>query len=234
MMIYAYAIIDRPAIPAPDISGLEGAALDTLSYRDIGAVVSRCATGKAPPVEANLWQHETVVEALMTDHSVLPMRFGTMLSDEAAVQATLVKRYAEFTAGLDHVRGYVELGLRVLWDDDSAPPLTPDQQQPSHSSGRAYMMARLEEESKLQVRRERAKALVEDIHTPLARLAAETTRRMLITPRLLFTAAYLVKREQVAAFRRGVETLSSTYPEVRLLCTGPWPPFSFVAVRHEQ
>jgi len=235
MMIYVYAIIDRPTIPVPDIPGLEGTALDTLPYRDIGAVVSLSTMSKVPPIEANLWQHETAVEALMTDHSVLPVRFGTMFPDEAAVQAELSTHYTEFTAGLKRVRGYVELGLRVLWDNDSDLPLTPDQQLlPSPGSGRAYMLARLEEECKLQVRRERANALAEDIHTPLARLAAETTRQTLITPRLLLTAAYLVKREQVAAFRQEVEMLNSTYPRVRLLCTGPWPPFSFVAVTDEQ
>lgn len=233
-MIHVYAIIDRPTSRVPVVSGLDGAALDTLPYRDIGAVVSLSTMSKSPPIEANLWQHETVVEALMTDHSVLPVRFGTIFPDEAAMQAVLVTRYAEFTTGLEHVRGYVELGLRVLWDDDSALALTPDRQQPSHSSGRGYMLARLEEECKLQVRREQANALAEDIHTPLARLAAETTRQTLMTPRLLLTAAYLVKREQVAAFRQEVEMLNSTYPEVRLLCTGPWPPFSFVTVMDEQ
>ena len=233
-MVYVYGIIDRPTVLVPAIPGLEGAALDTLPYRDIGAVVSLSALGKSRPIEANLWQHETVVEALMTHHSVLPVRFGTMLTDEAAVQAALVAHYAEFSAGLKRVRGHVELGLRALWDDENDLPLTPDQQQPSHSSGRAYMLARLEEECKLQVWRERAKALAEDIHTPLARLAAESTRQTLITPRLLLTAAYLIKRGQVAAFRQEVEILSSTHPELRLLCTGPWPPFSFVTGMDEQ
>jgi hypothetical protein len=234
MTVYVYAIIDRPTIPVPDMPGLEGAALDTLPCQDIGAVVSLSTVGKAPPVEAILWQHETVVEALMADHSVLPVRFGTMLPDEAAVQAVLVTHYAEFTVGLERVRGHVELGLRVLWNDDSARPLTSDQPPPhSLGSGRAYMLARLEEECRLQVRRERAESLAREIHTPLARLAAEATLRTLMTPRLLLTAAYLVRHEQVAAFRQEVETLSPTYPEVRLLCTGPWPPFSFVAVRNE-
>ena len=234
-MIYVYAIIDRPTSPVPAVLGLERAALDTFPYRDIGAVVSLFTISKALPIEANLWQHETVVEALMTDHSVLPVRFGMIFPDEGAVQAVMGTRYAEFSASLKRVCGYVELGLRVLWDDDSALAFTPDQQLvPFPAGGRAYMLAQLEEERKTEKRRERAKALAEDIHIPLARLAAETTRRTLMTPRLLLTAAYLVKREQVAAFQQEVEMLNSTYPEVRLLCTGPWPPFSFVTVMEEQ
>lgn len=230
-MVYVYAIIDLPGIPAPAVTGLDGAGLDTLAYRDIGAVFSR-TTSKPSPIESNLWQHEAVVEALMADHSVLPVRFGAMFRDEAEARSALETRYDEFTAGLERVRGHVELGLRVLWDDDGDPPPTLDRT--SYDSGRAYMLAHLEEQRKLEMRQKRVNTLAEDIHTPLACLAAESTRRMLITPRLLLTAAYLVKRERVADFRQEIETISSTYPEMRMLCTGPWPPFSFATVKDEK
>ena len=70
--------------------------------------------------------------------------------------------------------------------------------------------------------------MVTELHTPLAQLAAESTRQVLVTPRLLLTAAYLVERDQVTAFQREVGGLSGAYPALRLLCTGPWPPYSFV------
>jgi hypothetical protein len=234
-MIYLYAIIDRPAVPLSDIPGLEGAVIDVLSYQNIGAVISPSRTSEVPPTEANLWQHEAALEALMDDRSVLPVRFGTVLADEPAVQAALVAHYGEFTANLNRVRGHVELGLRVLWDHNDVLSLTPDaRSQTPSGNGLAYMSARLEEERKLEVRRQRAEVLAEGIHMPLARLAAESTRRMLITPRSLVAAAYLVERERVAGFRQEVEVLSSTHPELRFLCTGPWPPFSFVAMSNEQ
>ena len=78
---------------------------------------------------------------------------------------------------------------------------------------------------------------------PLARLSTESTHRTVTTPHqavfapqtpLLLTAAYLVRREQVAVFRQQVENLRSTFPETRLLCTGPWSPFSFVAMNDQQ
>ena len=63
----------------------------------------------------------------------------------------------------------------------------------------------------------------------LGRLTVEHTHQVLFTHRLLLTAAYLVKRQQMAAFNRQVEALSVTYPALRFLCTGPWPPYSFVS-----
>jgi len=232
-MVYVYSIIDEPTIPAPAILGLDGAALHTLEYRDIGAVLSLSPTSKVPPTEANLWQHEAVVEALMTDHSVLPVRFGTILPDESVALAKLTALYDEFIAGLNCVRGHVELGLRVLWDDDV--PQTPSRRLvPSGGSGRDYMLGQVEEQRKLDKQREQAKALAEDIHASLARLSAESIRRTLMTPRLLLTAAYLVKRERVEAFRQEVEMLSLANPGVRLLCTGPWPPYNFVMVTNNE
>jgi len=229
--MYLYAITDRPELPVPAEPGLEGTSLFSLAYQDIAAVVSPLATSTVSPTEDNLWRHEAIVEALMADRTVLPVRFGTVLTDEAAVKAVLAAHYANFVVDLEQVRGRVELGLRVLWISDFRLPIA-DCRSPNHkskiASGRAYLLARLEEERQRQAQQQQAEALADEIHTPLAQMAVESTRQVLITPRLLLTAAYLVEREQVAAFRREVEALSAAYPELRFLCTGPWPAYNFV------
>jgi hypothetical protein len=232
-MMYLYAITDRPEIPLPAEPGLEGASLLGLPYQDIKAVVSPLTMAEVPPTEVNLWRHEEVVEALMADRAVLPLRFGTVLADEAAVQAVLAAHHADFTAALDRVRGRVELGLRVLWDNNDGELLTADRRkhlgdQQSPISGRSYLLARLEEKRQVRAWRQQAEVLATELHTPLARLAAESTRQVLLTSRLLLTAAFLVERDRVTAFRREVEVLSAANPALRLLCTGPWPPYSFV------
>lgn len=232
--MYLYAITDQPEAPVPAEPGLEGTSVFTLTYRDIAAVVSSLTTAEVSPTEDNLWRHEVVVEALMADRAVLPVRFGTLLADEAAVQNVLAEHYADFVAGLDRVRGRVELSLRVLWEEDTPSP------QPSparggggeRGDGRAYLMARLEEGCQRRAWRQRAEALADEFHAPLAQLAAESTRQVLITPRLLLTAAYLVERDRVTAFRREVEALSADYPTLRFLCTGPWPAYNFVTARY--
>jgi len=227
--MYLYAITDQPKLPVPAEPGLEGTSLLSVTYQDIAAVVSPLSTATVSPTEDNLWQHEAVVEALMADRAVLPVRFGTLLADEVAVQASLAAHYANFVASLDRVRGRVELGLRVLWEiADSEWQIADSSQRPSATSGRGYLMARLEEERQRQAWRQQAKALAEEIHIPLDHLAAESTRQVLITPRLLLTAAYLVERDQVAAFRQKVESLSAAHPKLRLLCTGPWPAYNFM------
>lgn len=238
-MIYFYAITDRPELPLPAEPGLEDTSLFNLTYQDIGAVVSFLNTAKVPPTEDNLWRHEAIMEALMADRAVLPVRFGTMLAGDAAVQAVLAARYAEFVARLKHVCGRVELGLRVLWDLDEQESKGVEQRRGADSrlhpgaslprdSGRSYLLARLEEERLEWAWHQRAEALAAEIHALLTRLAVESAKQVLLTPRLLLTAAYLVERVRMAAFQREVEALNAAYPALRFLCTGPWPPYSFV------
>ncbi len=120
-MIYLYAITDQPAIPLPTLTGLEGAARpESYSYRDIVAVISHTTIAAPSPVETNLWQHEGVLEALMTDRTILPVRFGTVLTDEVALKDVLETHYADLAAGLQRVCGRVELSLRVLGEEDGS------------------------------------------------------------------------------------------------------------------
>ncbi|MDO8586150.1 MAG: GvpL/GvpF family gas vesicle protein [Armatimonadota bacterium] len=226
-MIYLYAVIDRPSAPIPATIGLCGAATDALQYRDIAAVISPLTTTQIQATEDNLWRHEMVLEELMTDRSVLPVQFGAVFTDELSALAVMDERYADFAANLNRVRGRVELGLRALWDDPLAS--SPDSQ-PSDDAvdGRAYMLDRVRKQRDLQARRQEAEAFAETIHGSIARLADESGYRLQVSPSPYLNGAYLVKREAVATFRQEVETLASTYPKLCLLCTGPWPPFSFV------
>jgi len=128
--MYLYAITDQPDPPVPSDPGVEDTSLCSLTCQDIAAVVSPLATAKKVlPTEDNLWRHEAIVEALMADRGVLPVRFGTVLANEAAVQGALAAHYADFVASLDRMRGRVELGLRVLRDNDLQ--IADNSQQPS-------------------------------------------------------------------------------------------------------
>jgi hypothetical protein len=228
--MYLYAISDCPEAPLPVTPGLEDAPLLNVRHRGIAAVAS-ALTRAVSPVETNLWQHEAVLEALMTDRAILPVRFGTLLTGEDALRDVLTAHYADFVADLDHVRGRVELGLRVLWQDEQEGGGATVQRRKgveTRGSGRAYMMARLEEERGRRARRKQAEALASEINTPLVKEAVDSTHQVLVTPRFLLTAAYLVERGAVEVFQQQVQALNSAYSTLRLLCTGPWPAYSFV------
>lgn len=232
-MIYLYAIIDQAEKTEGGLLGIEQAPLFYLTYQNIAAVVSPMFTPQVLPTRSNVWCHENVIEGLMADHTVLPVRFSTIVRDTSTVQWVLEKNHHSLAANLEQVRGCVEVGLRVLWDGDIS-PLQAAQDLPKDSGsvmarpGHAYMLKRLEEERRNRDCQQQAETLALQLHTALRHLAVDHTLRVLATPRLLLTAAYLIDQTLVETFRQQTIQLRAAFPHLRLLLTGPWPVYNFV------
>jgi hypothetical protein len=230
-LIYLYAVGDVQDGPA-DVSGLDDEPLLTVNGEGVTAFASRLADLELEANESALWKHEEVVEALMEQGTVLPFRFGSTLPNIPAVRAMLVERGAELSAGLERVRGAVELGIRVLGEPavDQAPRQTSTMAGVATSAspgpGATYLLQRLG-------RRQEVDRLVERVHEPLAALARESQRRQLRTSPLLLSGAYLVDRDSVEAFRKRVEELDEENT-ASILCTGPWPPYGFSSPADER
>jgi len=219
-VIWVYGICERPDTPPPQGSGLAQAPLDGVREGELLAVISRHADPPRDPALDALWEHERVIERLMTERAILPMRFGTRLSGDEALRQHLADRQQEFLAALDRVRGRVELGVRAMQraaaQDTSAPPAR------DALTGRAYIDDKLRRARWL----ERG---ADGLHEPLAALAAASTRHTARAPDELLRASYLVDVSAVVDFRAAVERLQRGDADTAILCTGPWPPYSFVA-----
>lgn len=207
-MIELYAITDDPGPPLPDVAGLRVVPFDGLA-----AVCTPASEAELSP--ETLWHHEEVVEALMADRDLLPVRYGTRLDDEAAVARVMEARSQELAAALDRVRGAVELSVRVVAAGGTPSPPDP----PEMTSGAEYLRLRAQAEASQD---DVARAL----HEPLAEHARESTEGRPRPPEL-FRAAYLVERAAIDSFVAEVGRLQSVSPGLAILCTGPWPPYSF-------
>jgi Gas vesicle synthesis protein GvpL/GvpF len=216
MAVYLYAICGAQAEP-PTGTGLDGAPLRMLRSAGLAALVSDLRDSEPSPTEDALWEHESVIERLMSAHDLLPARFGTSLTGDAAVRDFLEGRSAELRRGLRRVTGALELGIRAGWpvagtgdaEGRSAP-----------RSGVAYLAARVD----LQ---QRARALARRIDAALHPLCRESRIRVLGRPHMALSAAYLIDRRAVDRVRARVSELDEEMVDAELVCTGPWPPYSF-------
>jgi hypothetical protein len=244
-MIYVYAVIELPATgapPLPAVCGLGARPVELRTVGPVGAVYTSQPPGAIPPTAQNVWLHEGVIESLMRQRAVLPARFGATFADAAGLDQALYSQAERLAAGLDHVRGCVELGLRVLWPraelpaeaslaprgPHDAPPDARDGGGGDLRPGRAYMVARLAREQRSRESRQTVERLAAEIHAELAPLARDSTRRLLPTPVPQMSGAYLVPGPQADTFNARVRQLAVRHPGVRQLCTGPWPPYHFV------
>jgi hypothetical protein len=212
-VIWLYAICERPDLPLPRVRGLASAPLDMIAEGPLVAVVSRHARAPDEPTIDALWAHERVVESVMVDRAVVPMRFGTTLPSADGVRAALAGRRDMLLGALDTVRGRVELAMRALQPAPRAGAAPP----PAAASGSEYLRARLAGA--------RARSA---LHDPLAALAVAARCWPERAPGELLRTSYLVDESAVTRFRSAVESLQHEHPEASLLCTGPWPAYSFV------
>ena len=194
-MIYVYAVTERaPGLAPPR------APLRTVTHGRLAGVYAEAAAPPEPSPGA-LWHHEQVASELMEDRAVLPLRFGSVLEGERELRALLREREREFEAGLEFVRGRVEVSVRARLDPVTA------------RSGREYVAAKLDQ-----------RRLAEQLRSELAPFAHGTTIR---TSGDELAASYLVDRSRCDEFLLRARELDARRPEVGLAASGPWPPFSF-------
>jgi hypothetical protein len=208
-VLYVYAFVAHPA-RLPPVRGIDGADVRAEPLGELEAVVSDHESAVDVSEDAVL-AHARVVEAVAdVNAAVLPARFGGMHADVGGLRDFATGRPL-LAEALERVSGCVELAVRVAVHAGELP-------QPS--SGGEYMRARLEQ-------RRETERLAEAVHAPLAAFARDAASTVGATPHLLLTGAYLVGRDRVGDFRSAVEALQSRHPELGIVCTGPWPPYTF-------
>ena len=229
---YVYAIVGEDT-PLP---------LLERGHADVGLTRLRCGklaaiAGPAPDdrlrltTEAAL-HHEAVVEAVRLQGPGLPVRFGTVFRDAAAVECALLERYDVLAADLERIGDKVELSLTVLWpraaNDAGSEDVRATSAPSAPAMGAAYLRARAAELERSDALTERARALARELDDTLGSLALE--RRVAIMPKPLVAvrATYLLDPGAVAAFRAAFDAMREVRGELRVLLTGPWPPYSFV------
>lgn len=194
-------------------SGIESAPLRAVQADSLLAIVSD-HFGRGPQrTPETLWEYGQVVERIAARHTLLPARFGSVLDDDNAVVEMLGTRRQQFLGALERTRGAVEVALSASWDQ---PALAKDDSQ----TGSGYLNARLE------IRR-RAREIAGAL-TPLGKLARASTCELPGQPAEPMRCAYLLDDDRLDEFTAVVEQLDGRLDDVELVCTGPWPPYSFV------
>jgi hypothetical protein len=164
-----------------------------------------CAPATEGEIDAEaLWAREATLERLMADRDLLPVRYGTVVADDRAAVAAVAPQSEALARALDRVRGAVELSVRAIAAGD----------RPHEGvGGRDYLRERIADGR-----------LARLLHEPLAAIARDGVIQD--GPHVL-RAAYLVERERVEAFVAQFRRLQHRHRELAIVCTGPWPPYSF-------
>jgi len=115
---YLYAVIamaDSERIGL-DVQGIDQGKVYTIPTGEVAAVVSDVPNTKLRPERRHLAAHQGVLRRLMETTTPLPMAFGIIADNPAAVKKILSTNRQAFLEHLHRVEGKVEMGVRVTWD----------------------------------------------------------------------------------------------------------------------
>jgi hypothetical protein len=235
MSYLLYCIFRSPAQPRPGIPpGVGGKPVFVLAQNGLSAGLSELVESDLVPDISQTLAFERVVEHFYRDLTVIPVRYGCQLEDAFEARGLLERHRDEYAALLDELEGLTEMGVHVLLDrsgpgteNDAWPVPTKSFPLPGNS-GAAYLAAKRQRYLGLDRAALHERLLVEELWASLAGLYV---RRKVEFPGAnrsrLLSLHFLVPRASVESFRRAARHLRPQ-ESVKLLLSGPWPPYNFV------
>jgi hypothetical protein len=239
---YLYGIIGTDEAKNFGTMGIGGRKdmVSTISYEDVSAIVSRTPVIRYDLSRENLLAHQRVIEEVMKEFTVLPVRFCTIAESAEDIRGVLRKRHSEFKGLLRDMDNKVELGVKVLWRDIKAVfseigeegnikklkekiGLMPLDRSQSERIALGKMVQKA-----LEVKKEREAEGILDILRPLA---VETKLNKVHGDSMVLNAAFLVDGGRVRDFDGKISELSAM-KNGRMIFkyVGPVPPFNFVNI----
>ena len=236
MKLYLYGIIDSSDQITDSIYGLEGSCVYNIPFCDIGAVVSQISQPIQNVTEGAVIEHEIVVEKLMVNSTVLPVRFGTIIDGRDGLLSMMQRYYKDFKDNLIRLHNKLEFGIKVIWPADKVEAniikvLKKDEQKTLESDNSPSKRFIEEKFKEYKIDREfeaKADKFIKVMDIFFSKFAVEKKTEKLKTENLLMDAVYLVEKDKQNDFREAFEHIKSGPPGLKYLFSGPWPAYNFV------
>ena len=238
---YLYCIIKEKVKKIFDgIKGMDGGKVYTIGYNNLSAVVSDSEIKEYLLTKDNLVTHQKTIEEVMKNYTVLPVAFGTIAEDRAAIKGKILKpKYTELLENISGLDNKVVVGLKGLWLDmakifqelaDENPEIKKFKEQNGNtilSRDQAIEIGKLVGES-LTLKREGEK---EQILKTFKEIADDFKDNKIFGDQMIFNAAFLVSKRKARLFDQKARNLDEKYNgRIHFKYVGPIPPFDFVKI----
>jgi len=238
---YLYGVTPAGATGGLDLVGIEGAKVRAVAHGGLAMIASpiaRFRVDEFPPAKIlhYLAEHQRVLERVMADAPVIPVKFGTCAEGEDRIVGILESGCGEFTRALNTYAGKVELDLAAFWADLQAvlAELSTDERvvsmknriadSPDRSMEQRVRLGQLVKDLLDQRRDALARRLTADLKAIWPNLIVNPTR----DDSMVLNAALLVEGREERRFDQVIDELNRRCDNrLNFRCVGPLPPYSF-------
>lgn len=239
---YLYCIISAEEPVVFKIRGMSGAGrVYTVNYNDIAAVVSDSTADRFSLSRENLLTHQKVLEEVMRNFTLLPVKFGTQSdSAENIAEYVLKKRYRELRQSLNYFKGKNQMSLKVLWNDmpalyreladsDQILKKIREDASPGVTVSKNYLIEIGQYVEQLLASRKEAER--ERIITALQKYVRRAKVKDNYGDEMFVNADFLVDLDKQELFDEQLEKIAGLYgPRAHFRYVGPMPPYDFVQI----
>lgn len=183
--------------------------VSTVSFRDLGALVGNAPYVAPSATAEHIAEYRRVVEGVFARQTIVPAPFGTVFRSRDSIMRWLELHYFTLIEAVTFVtdRAVARVSVSYGQEPDNTMAMAID----------ADLLDTAADESFRLLRRHAIASLVMSNHTgvlmPLAR------------------ASFLVERDRWEVFNDIVREEQRRLREMRVECTGPWPPYDFVRMQ---
>jgi hypothetical protein len=224
-------------------TGVAGAVLYPVSFKNISAIVSNCGPGKQTWVKKSVLEFAGVIEKLSEHTNLLPVRYGTMLQSDEVIRQLLQSHYDAFKSNLKKVANKAEFGLKVLWDYEKLKNEIKEKsgaveiksgdyfkQNTVHTN---YLLGKMKRHKLDDAVLQYVEKFIEEINHSFIPLNPETKFKKLVSDSIMLDAVFLIEKSKHNDFKAIIEIIGQQHADFQFLLTGPWPPYSFVDIHIE-
>lgn len=215
--VYLYALLG--AVPSCEAgAGVCAERLRVVPLGELVALVGDVAEAPAPTAVMLRAQDGVLRRLAGVVDAVLPVRFGTLMADDAALAEALAPRGPQLARALALVSGCEQMTLRVWGEVTAAAPAPAAEGVP----GTRYLVGR---------RRAREWAYhvpeLEPVRRRLGDLVRGERTRRHDRPPLLATVQHLIPRGAAGRYLEEIDAARDGLKPWRVSVTGPWPAYAF-------
>lgn len=231
--IYVYAVTKAEAALSLELPGIDDRPLERVECGDLAVITSLARDPAIAPSKEKALHHHEVVAALSAIGTTLPVRFGTTFPDRQALVSAVEGLYPQLLDSVQRLAGTVEFGVTSFWETASVDDQRCGSSEPNWSgpaaSGSDYMHRRLREYRRHERLRQRAQSVAADLSSQFGDLILDSDEQILPSPDVPVRASYLIAAERATELRAAFDEARTEVSDVRIVLSGPWPPYSFTA-----
>ncbi|MDP2663685.1 MAG: GvpL/GvpF family gas vesicle protein [Dehalococcoidia bacterium] len=241
---YVYGVVHAEQFACPEIPGMDGSSVYAMVQDGLACVLSDYRGNEFSALSKEqlvryLLAHQAVVEKVMERHTILPVKFGTVLSGEAEVRAFVSQGRPRLVDAVVQLQDKIEMEVAATWDTSRVLREIADREDILRAREALMSKARdasLQDKVRLgqlvkEAMDERRRGYSERMLEFLGPLALDVHANALVSDQMVMNVAFLLHRDRMEAFDACVGKLNDLFDDqIDFRIIGPLPPYSFATV----